>query len=88
MASTNCLGLYINEHLIKYAKVSKEHDNIKVESFGVKFYDRLQPAIEQVIQETYSQKSAISINLSEEMYNYFQMFALLTKKDLQKAIKT
>lgn len=88
MASMNCLGLYINEHLIKYAKVSKEHDNIKVEAFGVKFYDRLQPAIEQVIQETYSQKSAISINLSEEMYNYFQMFALLTKKDLQKAIKT
>ena len=29
MANTNCLGLYIEENLIKYAKVSKEHDKIK-----------------------------------------------------------
>ena len=25
----SCLGIYIEEHLIKYAKVSKEHENIK-----------------------------------------------------------
>ena len=85
---SNCLGLYIEENLIKYAKVSKDHDNLKVESFGVKFYEKLGPAIDQVIEETYSQKTPISINLSEEMYNYFDMFALLTKSDLQKAIKT
>ena len=85
---SNCLGLYIEENLIKYAKVSKEHDNLKVESFGVKFYEKLGPAINQVIEETYSQKTPISINLSEEMYNYFDMFALLSKNDLQKAIKT
>lgn len=84
----SCLGLYIEENLIKYAKVSKEHDNIKVESFGVKFYDRLDESIQQIIEETYSQKTPISINLSEETYNYFDMFALLTKNDLQKAIKT
>lgn len=85
---SNCLGLYIEENLIKYAKVSKDHDNLKVESFGVKFYEKLGPAIDQVIEETYSQKTPISINLSEEMYNYFDMFALLSKNDLQKAIKT
>lgn len=85
---SNCLGLYIEEHLIKYAKVSKDHDNIKVESFGVKFYEKIGEAINQVIEETYSQKTPISINLSEEMYNYFSMFALLTKSDFQKAIKT
>ena len=84
----NCLGLYIEEHLIKYAKVSKEHDSIKVESFGIKFYDKIGEAISQIIEETYSQKTPISVNLSEEMYNYFNMFALLSKKDLQKAIKT
>ena len=88
MANTNCLGLYIEEHLIKYAKVSKEHDKIKVESFGIKFYDKLGTAIDQVIEETYSQKTPISVNLSEEMYNYFDMFSLLNKNDLQKAIKT
>ncbi len=85
---SSCLGLYIEENLIKYAKVTKDHDKIKVESFGVKFYDKLSEAIPQVIEETYSQKTPISVNLSEEMYNYFDMFALLTKKDLQKAIKT
>ena len=88
MANSNCLGLYIEENLIKYAKVSKEHDQIKVEAFGIKFYDKIGEAIDQVIQETYSQKTPISINMSEETYNYFDMFALLTKNDLQKAVKT
>lgn len=85
---SSCLGLYIEEHLIKYAKVSKDHDNLKVEAFGIKFYEKLNEAIPQVIEETYSQKTPISVNLSEEMYNYYDMFALLTKNDLQKAIKT
>lgn len=85
---SNCLGLYIDEHLIKYAKVSKEHDVITVDSFGIKFYDKIGDAISQVIEETYSQKTPISVNLSEEMYNYYDMFALLTKNDLAKAIKT
>lgn len=85
---SSCLGLYIEDNLIKYAKVSKERDQIKVEAFGIKFYEEVGDAIEQIIQETYSQKIPISINLSEEMYNYFEMFALLTKNDLNKAIKT
>ena len=85
---SNCLGLYIEENLIKYAKVSKEHDTIKVETFGVMFYEKISEAIKQIIEETYSQKTPISINISEEMYNYFDMYALLTKKDLQKAIAT
>ena len=88
MANTTCLGLYIEENLIKYAKISKDHDLIKVDAFGIKFYDKIGEAIEQVIQETYSQKTPISINMSEEMYNYYDMFALLTKNDLQKAINT
>ncbi len=85
---STCLGLYIEENLIKYAKVSKEHDQIKVESFGVKFYDDLDKVIKQIVEETYSYKTPISINLSEEMYNYFDIFAMLSKKDLPKAIKT
>ena len=85
---STCLGLYIEENIIKYAKVSKERDQIKVESFGVKFYDNIDQTIKQIIEETYSYKTPISINLSEEMYNYFQVFALLNRKDLPKAIKT
>ena len=88
MAVSKCLGLYIEENLIKYAKVSKDKETIKVESFGIKFYDKIEQAIEQIIQETYSQKTPISINLSEEMYSYYDMFSMLSKNDLQKAIKT
>lgn len=85
---SSCLGLYIEDNIIKYAKVSKEHDNIKVESFGVKFYDNINKAINQIIEETYSYRTPISINLSEEFYNYFSTFALLSKKDLTKNIET
>lgn len=82
-----CLGLYVEENIIKYAKISKDHDNIKIESFGIKFYENLTNAINQIIEETYSYKTPISVNLSEEMYTYFNMFSLLSKKDLQKAIE-
>ena len=85
---SSCLGLYIENNIIKYAKVSKDHDNLKIDAFGIKFYEKLGDAIDQVVEETYSQKTPISVNMSEEMYNYFNMFALLTKSDLQKAIRT
>ena len=85
---STCLGLYIEENIIKYAKVSKERDKMKVESFGVKFYDNLDHTIKKIIEETYSYKTPISVNLSEEMYNYFQVFSLLNRKDIPKAIKT
>lgn len=85
---SSCLGLYIEEHLIKYAKVSKVHEDLKVETFGVMFYENISNAINQIIEETYSQKTPISLNLSGEKYNYFDMFSLLTKKDLEKAIQT
>lgn len=84
----SCLGLYIEDDLIKYAKVSKEKDDIKVDAYGMKFYDDINKAIKQIVEETFSFKTQISVNLMDEMYNYFDMFSLLTKKDLQKAIST
>lgn len=84
----SCLGLYIEDNLIKYAKVSKEKDNIKVDAYGMKFYEDINKAIKQIVEETFSFKTPISVNLINEMYDYFDMFSLLTKKDLQKAIST
>ena len=84
----SCLGLYIESNLIKYAKVTKERDVVKVEAIGMKFYDNLTETIKQIISETFSYKTPISVNLSEEMYNYFYMFNLLNKNDLKKAIET
>lgn len=84
----SCLGLYIESNLIKYAKVTKERDILKIDSFGMKFYDQIGPTINQIISETFSYKTPISINLSEEVYQYFYFFNLLNKNDLKKAIET
>ena len=81
------LGLYIEDNLIKYAKVSKEKEKVKIDSFGIKFYSNISQAIKQIVEETYSYRTPISVNLTEETYQYFNMFALLNKKDLEKAIK-
>ena len=85
---SSCLGLYIENNVIKYAKVAKEHDSLKVEAFGIKFYEKLGETLEQIISETYSYNIPISVNLSEEIYNYFHMFSLLNKNDLKKAVDT
>ena len=57
----SCLGIYIEKNLIKYAKVQKERDNIKVEAFGTKFYENIEKAIEQIVAETNSTKLPISM---------------------------
>ena len=85
---SSCLGLYIQSNLIKYAKVTKDRENLKVESFGVKFYDNINEAISQIVSETFSYKTPISINLSNESYNYFYLFSLLNKNDIKKSIDT
>ena len=84
----SCLGIYIENKIIKYAKVSKSNDAIKVESFGIKFYDNIDNVIKQIIEETYSFKIPISINVSEEIYNKFEVFSLLSKNDIEGVIKT
>ena len=82
----SCLGIYIEDNLIKYAKVQKDKDNLKVEAFGTKFYENIQQAIDQIVAETNSSKIPISINLSGEYYDYFSYFALLNKSALKKSI--
>ena len=85
---SSCLGLYIENNVIKYAKVTKDRELLKIESFGVKFYEKVGEAIEQIVSETFSYNIPISVNLSEETYNYFYMFSLLNKNDLKKAVDT
>lgn len=85
---STCLGIYIENNLIKYAKLSKENDIIKVEAFNMKFYDNLEQTLEQIIAETYSYRIPISINLTDETYNYFKVFSMLNKKDIKSVIET
>lgn len=83
-----CLGLYVENNVIKYATVSKDHDNFKVEAFGFKFSDNVEETIKQIVNETYSYKVPISTNLTDEKYTYSELFNLLNQKDLNKAAKT
>ena len=85
----SCLGIYIQDNLIKYAKISKEHNNFKVEAYGVKFYDKdIEKTIEQIVKETYSYQVPISINIGKEKYTYANIFNLLKPQDLEKSIDT
>ena len=85
---SSCLGIYIEDNLIKYAKVSKNNDLVKVESFGIKAYDSLDATLKQIVDETYSYKIPVSINLTDERYNYFDVFSSLNKKDIEGIVKT
>lgn len=85
---SSCLGIYIEDNIIKYAKVSEERDIVKLETYGIKFYEQLEETIEQIVNETLSYKIPISINTANEQYNYFEMFSMLSEKDMQKAIAT
>ena len=84
----NCLGIYIENNLIKYAKVSKDRDTFKVDAFGIRFFANLNEAIKKIVEETYSFTTPISINLANEQYLYYDIFALLSKNDIQKTVET
>ena len=85
----NCLGIYIENNLIKYAKVSKDKEDLKIETYGIKFFDdNLNIEIKKLIEETNSYNTPISINLKNEKYLYFDVFALLSKNDIQMTVQT
>lgn len=83
-----CLGLHIEDNLIKYAKVQLEKDSKpKVGSHGIVFYDNLNMAIEQIIKETYSHNIDIATNLNNEMYDYTEVFSGIKQASLEKHLK-
>lgn len=84
----SCLGIYIEDNLIKYAKVSKDKTTFKIEAHGIMFFENAGEAVKKVIEETYSFGTPLSINLANEKYLYFDIFALLSKNDVQKTVQT
>jgi len=86
----SCLGISTESNLIKYAKISKEHNQIKLNSFGVKFVDddKFETAISQIIEETESNNIPININLENEIYNSFEIFKGLKKKDMESILSS
>lgn len=83
-----CLGIYIEDDVIKYSKVDKNKDALKIESCHVEFYDKskIVQTLDKIIRETFSAKDPISINISNELYNYFDVFSSLNDKDKGKLV--
>lgn len=82
----SCLGVYIDKNLIKYAKIRKSKDSLKVEAFNVEVFENLEESLKKIINETGSNKCPICINVSNELYNYFDVFSMLEKKDITKSL--
>ena len=83
-----CLGIYIEDDIIKYAKVEKNKNELKIESSNVVFYERenIRTTIEKIVRESYSSGDAISINTTNEIYNYFDIFSELKQTDRNKSV--
>lgn len=85
-----CLGINITDKLIKYAKVQKNESDFKVVSYGIRFYDNLElrNSLQQIVNETNSTKTPVSINIANEKYYYFDFFNVQNKGYARKAIET
>lgn len=83
---SSCLGIYVDKNLIKYAKLKKVKDSYKVTAYNVEVFEDLEDALNKVVIETNSFKDPISINISNEIYNYFDVFSELDKKDITKSL--
>ena len=85
-----CLGISIDDKFIKYAKVQKEDNTFKVESYGINSYNNmdLNKRIAQIIQETDSSKIPISTDVQNEKYYFFNFFGVKNKTYAKEAIQT
>ena len=85
-----CLGISIDDKFIRYAKVQKEDNTFKVESYGINSYNGadLNKKITQIIQETDSSKVPISIDVQNERYYFFNFFGVKNKTYAKEAIQT
>lgn len=80
------LGIYLQDNLIKYSKLSETKGKFKIEAYGVKYVKNLKEDIKQIIEETDSKKIPIVVNSEEEEYDYLKIFAGLNKSDFDKII--
>ena len=83
-----CLGISINDKLIKYAKVKKDSNIFSVSSYGIKFYTNIDEAIQQIVKETNSNNVPICTEIKNEKYYFFNIFSLTNRNYAEKAIKT
>ena len=72
----NCLGIYLDDNIVKYAKLSLDNSkNINVEKYGIKFTsDNYEQIINQIIVETECQNVPVIINPQDDLYYSSQVY--------------
>ncbi|MCR5186656.1 MAG: hypothetical protein K6D97_06035 [Clostridia bacterium] len=83
----SCLGIFVDNNLIKYAKLKRNKKTYSVESFGIEVYDDIEKTINRIIEETNSENIPICTNISNEVYSYFDVYAELDKNDIEKSLQ-
>lgn len=81
------LGIYIENNLIKYSKVTSNRDKLNIDAYGVKYTTNISNTIEQIIKETDSLKIPIVVNSVDQEIHYFDIFSQLNEKDYVKSIE-
>lgn len=73
---SNCLGLYLNDNILRYAKLSMDNNkNVNVEQCGVRFVlSNKESLILEIIEQTNSQDADIIINTQDDRYVSSQMY--------------
>ena len=85
----DCLGLYIGEKIIKYAKLIQDEKTkrISLDSYGTKYMsDNDDSNINQIINQTGSIDTPICINLSKYDRKQTEILKQLSKSDMQSVI--
>lgn len=71
----NCLGIYLCNNIVKYAKLSNDGKDTKLESSGIRFvHDNPKSTLKNIIEETNSQNIPIVINPQNSKFLNYQMF--------------
>ncbi|MDD2376546.1 MAG: cell division FtsA domain-containing protein [Clostridia bacterium] len=87
---TNCLGIYFDENVVKYAKLIKNNaGTIEIKEHGIRFVKTtLIETLEKVVNDTNSTKDvAIVVSAPKVQYYAFQAFKQISNNDLQNVIK-
>ncbi|MBQ9279683.1 MAG: hypothetical protein IJ215_01360 [Clostridia bacterium] len=82
----SCLGIYTDKNVIKYAKITSVSDKVRsqlvLDAYGVKFYDNIQTAVEEIARELECENVPVALTLSNEDYYMTEVFNNLKKKDM------
>lgn len=85
----SCLGIHINENIIRYAKFTYNPKTkaMSVDQHGVKFESENRvETIKKIIEETKSEELPISLSTFNDHYQKIQVFRQLSKPDMLNVI--